>query len=86
MCGFDGQVAVFNVGSNARHYRDLYPDEAATLAMPHPDKSVVGMTPAVVGSILAEQALQLICGYGEPLINKLWTINLSTMQSFTIDL
>ena len=86
VCGFDGQVAVFNVGSSARHYRDLYPDETATLAMPHPGKALVGMTPAVVGSILAEQALQLICGYGEPLINKLWTINLSTMQSFTIDL
>ena len=83
---FDGQAAVFNVGPNARHYRDLYPDEAATLSMPHPGKPLVGMTPAVVGSVLAEQALQLICGYGEPLINKLWTIDLSTMQTFTIEL
>ncbi len=86
VCGFNGQAAVFNAGPNARHYRDLYPDEAATLAMPHPGKAVVGMTPAVVGSVLAEQALQLICGYGTPLINKLWTIDLQTMQTFTIDL
>ena len=84
--GFNGQAAVFNVGPDVRHYRDLYPDEAATLAMPHPGKAVVGMTPAVVGSVLAEQALQLICGYGTPLVNKLWTIDLQTMQTFTIDL
>ncbi len=86
VCGFNGQAAVFNAAPNARHYRDLYPDEAATLAMPHPGKAVVGMTPAIVGSVLAEQALQLICGYGTPLINKLWTIDLQTMQTFTIDL
>ena len=84
--GFNGQAAVFNVGPDARHYRDLYPDEAATLAMPHPGKAVVGMTPAVVGSVLAEEALQIICGYGTPLVNKLWTIDLQTMQTFTIDL
>lgn len=83
VCGFEGQAAIFNVGgSNARHYRDLYPDEH----IPHPGKQVVGMTPAVVGSVLAEQALQLICDYGEPLVNKLWSIDLRTMQSFVIDL
>ncbi len=86
VCGFNGQAAVFNVGPDARHYRDLYPDEQATLAMPHPGKAVVGMTPAVVGSVLAEQVLQLVCGYGTPLVNKLWTIDLQTMQTFTIDL
>lgn len=86
VCGFNGQAAVFNVGPDARHYRDLYPDEQATLAMPHPGKAVVGMTPAVVGSVLAEQVLQLVCGYGAPLVNKLWTIDLQTMQTFTIDL
>lgn len=83
---FEGQVAVFGVGENPRRYRDLYPDEAATLAMPHPGKPIVGMTPAIVGSVMANQALALICGYGEPLINRLWTIDLLTMQSMTIEL
>lgn len=86
VCGFEGQISVFNVGNTAHHYRDLFPDETATLNMPHPGKQLVGMTPAVVGSIMACQALQLICDFGNPLIGKLWTIDLRTMQTFIIDL
>lgn len=84
--GFEGQVSVFNAGDAPHHYRELFPDEAATLAMPHPGKGIAGMTPAVVGGVMAQQVLQLICGYGEPLVGKLWTIDLRTMQTFLIDL
>lgn len=80
----DGQVAVLCKGKAT--YRTLFPDEAETLAMPHPGKAVVGVTPAVVGSVEASQVLQLICGYGEPLVDRLWTIDLKNMQSFVIDL
>lgn len=80
----DGQVAVLCTGRAT--YRTLFPDEEETLSMPHPGKAVVGVTPAVVGSVEAGQAIQLICGYGEPLIDRLWTIDLRTMQSFVIDI
>lgn len=82
ICALDGQVSVLCKGHAT--YRTLYPDEAGTLAMPHPGKQVVGVTPAVVGSVQAAQALQLICGYGEPLIDRLWTIDLRTMQTFIV--
>lgn len=82
--GFEGQASVFHFGETPRRYRDLYPDEEATLAMPHPGKQLVGMTPAVVGSVLANQVLQVVCGFGEPLAARLWTIDLRTMQSFII--
>ena len=52
--------------------------------MPHPGKQVAGVTPAIVGSVQANQVMQLICQYGEPLIDKLWSIDLRTMQTFTI--
>ncbi len=81
---FEGQVAVLCKGKAT--YRTLYPDEEETLSMPHPGKGVVGVTPAIVGSVEASQALQLICGFGSPLIDRLWTINLLTMQSFIIEL
>lgn len=84
--GFEGQAAVFGCGENPRRYRDLYPDERATLALPHPGKAVAGMAPAVVGSVLAAQAMLLICGHASPLAGRLWTIDLRTMQSFTLDL
>ena len=68
------------------NYRDLYPDEEGTLLMPSPDKSVIGVTPAIVGSVEANEVLKLICGYGEPLAGKLWSIDLRTMQSYILSL
>lgn len=78
-------------------YRDLYPysDEEAGNLSPLPSEAeregrggspVVGVTPGIVGTVEASQVLQLICGYGEPLIDKLWTIDLRTLQSFIIEL
>ncbi len=86
VCGFCGQASVFHAGNVPHSYRELYPDEAATLAMPHPGKAIVGMTPGIVGSVLASQVVQLVCGFGEPLCGKLWTIDLRDMSTFLIEL
>ena len=51
------------------------------LSMPAPPKGVMGVTPGVVGCVEACEALKIITGFGEPLIGKLWTIDLRTMQS-----
>lgn len=87
ICGFEGQVSVFpNDGTSRSSYRTLYPDEAATLAMPHPSKAVIGVTPGIVGCVEAAEAIKLICHVGEPLVDRLWTIDLHTMQTYLIDL
>lgn len=82
VCGFEGQVSVFNVGERPVAYRDLYPECPPAPA----DKSLVGMLPGVVGSVMAHEALSLICGYGPTLAGRLWSIDLRTMHSFTLDL
>lgn len=84
--GFEGQACVFGAGKHPRRYRDLFPDEEATLAMPHPGKQVVGMAPAVVGSVLAAQAVLLLCGHESPLAGRLWTIDLRTMQTCLLEI
>ena len=87
ICGFEGQVSVFpNDGTSRSSYRTLYPDEAATLAMPHPSKAVIGVTPGIVGCMEAAEVIKLICHVGEPLVDRLWTIDLHTMQTYLIDL
>lgn len=83
--GFDGQVSVFN-HPDAINYRTLYPDEAETLAMLPLPKGVMGVTPAIVGSVEAAEVIKLICGFGEILSGKLWTIDLRTMQTNIISL
>ena len=68
ICGFEGQVSVFHYGEEMRR-------------MPLPPKGVMGITPAVTGSIEATEVLKIICGFGEVLSGKLWTIDLHTLQS-----
>lgn len=84
ICGLEGQVSVLCKGHAT--YRTIFPDEAEALSLPHPGKQVVGVTPAIVGSVEASQVLQLICDYGEPLVDRLWTIDLRTLQTYIIDL
>lgn len=81
ICGFEGQVSVFNYGDQKKSYRDLYPDEEEMKRIPSPPKGVMGITPAVVGSIEATEVLKVICGFGDVLAGKLWTIDLRTLQS-----
>ena len=84
--GFCGQVAVLCAHPGAKTYRDLYPDEEATLRMPPPPKGIVGMTAGVVGCVQAHEVLKLVCGHGDLLDGRLWTIDLRTMQSFVLEL
>lgn len=84
--GFCGQVAVFCRTAGSKTYRDLFPDEAAFRRMPPPFKGVVGMTAAVVGCVQAHEVLKMVCGYGDVLDGRLWTVDLCTMQSYVIDL
>ncbi len=82
VCGFEGQASVFHATPSSPGYRNLYP----TPPPPPASKALVGMTPGVVGIILAHETLKLICGYGPTLDGRLWTINLLTMESFTLAL
>ena len=67
--GLNGQVSVFGLpdaNGKVHSYRDLY-DEQELLSMTPPSKAVLGITPAVTGSVEANQVLQIAAGFGEPL-------------------
>lgn len=85
ICGFEGQVSVFN-HNNSVNYRDLYPDEEEMMKMPPPFKGVIGVTPAIVGSVEATETIKIICGFGDVLSGKLWTIDLRTLQTYIFSL
>ncbi len=78
----EGQVCIFNVGETPRHYRDIFPTQTEATT----EKSVLGTTEAIVGSVAANEALKLICGYGTPLVGRLWSIDLRTMESSILEL
>lgn len=77
---FEGQVSVFNY-RNGPTYRNLFPNETEMPDIPTSEKGVMGITPAVIGSIEASEVIKIIGGFGNVLSGKLWTINLQTMET-----
>ena len=88
ICGLRGQVSVFSYpceDGRIHSYRELY-DESEVLSMPHPGKSVLGVKPAVTGSVEASQALMIASGGKPSLAGHLWCIDLESMESYKIGL
>lgn len=78
--GWEGILTVFTAESPFT-LKNLFGDTTRT-----PSKAVMGVTPAVLGSLQANEALKIIGNYGEILSNKLLTVNLLTNQFNLIDL
>jgi len=86
----EGQVAVFNVPDQEGvkvNYRDLFP------VAPQPgevlncsEAGVLGVLPGIIGTMQANEAIKLIAGIGEPLINQMLIYDMYTCQSYKIKL
>ncbi|TLU99436.1 HesA/MoeB/ThiF family protein [Dyadobacter luticola] len=72
---FEGQVSVFNF-QNGPTYRCLFPDfsEEDNCA----EAGVIGILPGMIGTYMANEAIKVITGIGEPLSGKLLVINALT--------
>lgn len=67
---FDGQVTVFRPGH--RRFRDLYPDTPDAEDLPACEVvGVLGAVTGVIGTLMAMEAIKLIVGLGEPLVDRL---------------
>ena len=82
---FQGQVAILCYEEGAPTYRTLFPDED-TMCSLEVEKGVIGTTPAVIGSLIANEVLKLIADFGEALFGKLFYIDLQTLKTQTIHL
>jgi len=68
---FDGQASVFWAGHGPT-YRDLFPVPPPPGSVPScAEGGVLGVLCAAVGSVMATEAVKLICGIGEPLVGRL---------------
>lgn len=80
----EGQVSVFWAGQGPT-YRDLVPNPPAPGAIPAcSDAGVVGPVCAQVGSVMATEAIKLICGVGQSLLGRLMLIDALTANVMTI--
>ncbi|MDQ1288020.1 MAG: sulfur-carrier protein adenylyltransferase/sulfurtransferase [Actinomycetota bacterium] len=68
---FDGQVSVFWAGHGPT-YRDLFPAPPPPGSVPScAEGGVLGVLCAAIGSMMATEAVKLVCGLGEPLLGRL---------------
>lgn len=77
---FSGQASVFNY-QRGMTYRNLFPDEKELISRPRTINGVIGVVPGIIGCIEATEAIKVITGCGEPLRNRLFTIDVRSMQS-----
>lgn len=86
---FEGQVAVFSYvdknGALSAQYRDLFIEPPAS--MPNCSQAgVMGVLPGIIGTMQANEAIKLITGTGQPLVNKIFTYNSLNNQTFEMEL
>ncbi|MDQ2658634.1 MAG: ThiF family adenylyltransferase, partial [Bacteroidota bacterium] len=86
---FEGHVAVFNLkradGTFSANYRDLFPEPPSPNSVPNCEQAgVLGVLPGMMGCIQATEAIKIITGTGEPLVERLLILDASTMQQTLI--
>lgn len=83
---FEGQVSLFN-HQGGPDYRRCYPEPPVAADSPNcGDSGVIGPLPGIIGSIMANEAIKVICGFGDCLSGKLLIFNAlnNDMQLFNI--
>jgi adenylyltransferase/sulfurtransferase len=81
---FEGQVGVFDARRGAC-YRCLYPSPPPAGLVPNcAEAGVLGVLPGIVGCLQANEAIKLILGIGEPLIDRLLLVDALTLQFRTL--
>lgn len=84
---YEGQVAVFNHGIDAVHYRDLFPVSPTAAEAPNCIESgVFNIVTGIIGTLQAGEAIKIITGIGEPLSNRLMSYNSLTLNVYTVKL
>jgi adenylyltransferase/sulfurtransferase len=87
IAGFDGQAATFNYQGGAC-YRCLYPKPPTEHVSSCEESGVIGAVAGMIGTVQAMEALKIITGHKSftPLTNKLWTIDMHSMESRNLNL
>ena len=81
---FDGQVSVF-WRDHGPVYRDLFPQAPPPGAVPScAEGGVLGVLCGAIGSVMATEAIKLICGIGDPLVGRLMVFDALAMTWRTL--
>lgn len=87
---FEAQVALFNAAREneiSANYRDIFPEPPSPGEVLNcAEAGVLGILPGITGTIMANEAIKLLTGIGQPLINRLYTFNALTYQTLELEI
>ena len=87
---FEGQVAVFNLKINSAYsanYRDFFSNQPLPGQVPDCNEAgVIGVMPGLIGVLQASEAIKIITGFGEVLINAVLNVDLQNNSFYKIAL
>jgi sulfur-carrier protein adenylyltransferase/sulfurtransferase len=87
---FEGQVSVMNFrkpdGTRSSNYRDLFPEPPEPETVQNCEQAgVIGALPGIIGTMQASEAIKIIVGAGEPLVDKLLIFDALTLDQTIIN-
>lgn len=82
---YEGQVSVF-WASHGPGLRDLFDGPPTKPVLTCAEAGVLGATTAVIGNLMATEALKVLGGIGEPLVGKVLTYNATSATTRTLRL
>ncbi len=87
---YEGQVSVFNSRDKyaelSATYRCLFPEPPANSSvLSCSEIGVIGVLPGIIGVFQATEAIKIITGIGQPLVNKLLLFDALTMNTSIIE-
>lgn len=88
---FEGQVSVFNHGSDTNelgpNYRDLFPTPPPPEMVPScSEGGVFGVLPGIIGSLMSIEAIKILSGIGPSLSGKLHVFDALDFSTFQLNI
>jgi sulfur-carrier protein adenylyltransferase/sulfurtransferase len=81
---WQGQVAIFNASPFGINYRDLFPIPPQEGEVKNcGEAGVIGVLPGIIGTMMACETIKLICNIGQALVDKIFSIDVLSMNSYT---
>ncbi|PKD19435.1 hypothetical protein APR41_15860 [Salegentibacter salinarum] len=82
---YEGQLMIFNYGSVALNYRDVYPNPPSENQIPNcAETGVLGVLPGIIGTLQASEVLKILSGVGKVLSEKILFFNLKNSSFYEV--
>jgi adenylyltransferase/sulfurtransferase len=82
---YEGQLMIFNYGTVALNYRDIYPNPPEENQVPNcAETGVLGVLPGIIGTLQASEVIKILSEVGKVLSEKILFFNLKNSSFYEV--